>query len=293
MGQIGIRGANKPQKICAETITSTPTRLNAFLVGDFVELVWDDNTKQQLKFSIERSIDNKPFTVLSSNYKFDRNYGQLVRSSDSDIINGHSYNYRVRAYEGKHYSGYSNIAIVNTNLIAPDNLIAITITDTKIRLVWKPSPSASGYQIERTNDEGILHQIATTPNAEFEDQQLKAITPYGYRIRAYRGSKTVSRYSNEIVVYTAPSPPKHLFVKPVSKTQVDLAWFGKDGDDGYKIERKTGIDGIWKEINCMVVKQQQYSDTTCATKTKYFYRVRSYKGTLFSNYSSENICITP
>ncbi|HUX56271.1 MAG TPA: hypothetical protein VMV77_04810 [Bacteroidales bacterium] len=85
---------------------------------------------------------------------------------------------------------------------------------------------------------------------------------------------------------TIDGSPSLLSAIVVLDTRIDLAWTnGSTNEDGISIERST--DGItYAEIDTVASGVAVYSDTTCVANTLYYYRVRAYLGTLFSEYSN-------
>ena len=70
--------------------------------------------------------------------------------------------------------------------------------------------------------------------------------------------------------------------------QLSLDWTDMSGgEDGFKIERKTGTDGTYGQIATVGTNVTSYSDPNLAGGTTYCYRVRAYNAAGDSAYSSE------
>jgi hypothetical protein len=148
---------------------AAPTNLTATAVsGNQINLAWTDNATNETSYSIERSTDGVTWgalTTLGAN---------STASSDTTVVAGTTYYYRVRAFNGSTPSDYSNQASATTTTPppnAPSNLVATTISATQIRLTWTDNSSnESAFYIERAtyNRNGKLGsyaQIATVgPN---------------------------------------------------------------------------------------------------------------------------------
>ena len=83
-------------------------------------------------------------------------------------------------------------------------------------------------------------------------------------------------------------------LKPLNKSdttsirQVKLAWEdNSDNELSFKIERKTGSSGTYKEIATVGPNVTNYTDTGLSASTTYFYRVRAYNLAGHSAYSNE------
>jgi hypothetical protein len=88
--------------------------------------------------------------------------------------------------------------------------------------------------------------------------------------------------------------PTLLVASTVSKDTIYLTWIDNSSDeDGFTIER--GLDGInFTQIDTVVPGSESYYDGTANTlNTRYYYRVRAYKGTSYSIYSNTASDWTP
>ena len=85
-----------------------------------------------------------------------------------------------------------------------------------------------------------------------------------------------------------PNAPSNLTATAVSSSQIDLAWTdNSDNEDGFKIERKTGVAGEWAQIDLVGADVTTYNDTDLDPETEYYYRVLAYNTIGDSDYSNE------
>ncbi len=96
--------------------------------------------------------------------------------------------------------------ILSTPLIptAPTNLVAVSISTTRIDLSWTDNSSdETGFKIERKTPSGSFSQIATVGAGitTYSDTGLTSDTTYVYRVRANNGSGN-SAYTNEYSIST-------------------------------------------------------------------------------------------
>jgi hypothetical protein len=76
---------------------------------------------------------------------------------------------------------------------------------------------------------------------------------------------------------TAPASPASLAASSISASQVNLSWQDKsDNESGYRIERKTGVNGAWAQIAAIPANSVSYSNTGLGAGTTYYYRVFAY-----------------
>ncbi len=82
--------------------------------------------------------------------------------------------------------------------------------------------------------------------------------------------------------------PQNITLTVLSDTSIKVDWTNVAGSyyDGHSIERST--DGVtYVEADTVVSGTNTYTDTVTNTGTLYYYRVRAYKGSNYSEYSSE------
>ncbi len=180
---------------------NTPTGLAASgITTSSITVSWTDNNTQEDGYKVERALGNGSFaevaTVTGSSY------------TSSSLASDTDYRFRVRAYKGGSYSGYSSIITATTDeetitVNAPSAVSLASKTTNQIAFSWSDNSSnESGFKIERKTT-GAYTEIATvSANTEsYTNTGLSPNTQYTYRVRAYAGSVN-SSYSNELVVTT-------------------------------------------------------------------------------------------
>jgi hypothetical protein len=133
--------------------------------------------------------------------------GSTLTFTDTSIVSGSIYNYRVRAENtGGLYSGYSSVQTISP--IIP-YVVSSFVANPTGTLSWNPSAenggSISQYSIERCTGLGCANysQIATTTGTSYTDSSAAPGTTYNYRIRAQDANQFFGPYS---VVSTASIP---------------------------------------------------------------------------------------
>ena len=98
-----------------------------------------------------------------------------------------------------------------------------------------------------------------------------------------------SNYTVIVRPGATPAAPSGLSASAASSSQINLSWTDNaNNETGFKIERKTGANGTWAQIDMVGANVTSYPDTGLSAGTQYFYRVRSYiSGVANSNYSNE------
>jgi YD repeat-containing protein len=205
--------------------------------------------------------------------------------SDTGLAQGHTYTYRVRAYDAAgNNSDYSNTAAVTladtTPPSTPAGLSATVSGGSTVNLSWSASTdnvAVAGYTIERCQGSGCTSftQIATTGGTSYSDTSVSSGFSYVYRVRAYDQAGNYSGYSSTASATLAdtipPTIPSGLSASAQSWSTVNLSWSASTdnvGVAGYKIYRggtQMGTSG-----------GTSYTDTTTSPSTSYSYTVGAY-----------------
>ena len=98
-----------------------------------------------------------------------------------------------------------------------------------------------------------------------------------------------------VIIVIVPNAPSGFTAVPDAPTQVTLSWTDNSNniEDGFSIERKTGVSGTYAVIGTTGTGVATYIDNMVSGGTTYFYRVRAFTGTVYSSYSNEASVITP
>jgi hypothetical protein len=134
------------------------------------------------------------------------------------------------------------------------------------------------------------------PNEELIRSKLKAYSNFG--VSGNRGfcadGTTLTKYIWEYLGNPIPpeiygiNSPTNLSVSVVSSNGINLSWQdNSDNEHGFKIERKLGISGQYKQIAIIGSNLTSYVDSGLDPQTMYYYRIRAYSPTLNSMYSNE------
>jgi hypothetical protein len=289
-------GANKLTD--AQSALAAPASLTATANSSTViKLTWIDNSTAETGFKIERSADKINWAVVGSvdaNVKVFENTG-LTPST--------KYYYRVRAYNATAFSEYSNLTdpstpATNATLVAPTNLTAAGNSTTVIRLTWNDNSEAeTGFRIERSTDNANWTSVGTvSANVKvFENAGLTPSTKYYYRVKAV-GTNAESAWSNVAYATTLAAmlaAPTNLVATVNSSTVIKLTWNdNSEAETGFKIERSA--DRLtWGVVGSVDANVKVYENSGLTPGTKYYYRVRAYNATAFSEYSNITDPSTP
>ncbi len=232
---------------------SSPSGLTAQAVSATqIDLTWQDNSDGEDGFKIERK------TGAEGTYEQIADVGPNVTTySDTGLTPGQIYYYRVYAFGGFGNSGYSNEAsAVAASPADFDQDGDVDFADFAVFIAaWLSQPGDPNWDARCDfNGDGIVN---------FMDYAV---------------------FANE----WGPLSPSGLTAQAVSATQIDLTWQdNSDGEDGFKIERKTGAEGTYEQIASVGENVVTYSDTGLETGQTYYYRVYAYGDFGSSGYSNE------
>ena len=121
--------------------------------------------------------------------------------SDTDVVPGGKYKYRVRAYAGGAWTDYSNAETVTVPLVPA---LTVTAAAGKNILNWSAVPGATQYRVYRRDNEkgswsGWSVVCSKVVGTSWNDTKVTGGKQYKYQVRAYV-SGAWTDYSNAVTV---------------------------------------------------------------------------------------------
>lgn len=115
-----------------------------------------------------------------------------------------AYKYKIRAYRstgGKtSYSSYSDVLYTAAKPKKVSALTAKKKTKNSVKLTWKKTTRADGYQIYRYNSTKKKWEKVTTikkgTTVTYTNKKLKSKKTYQYKVRAYRQNGNTTAYGS-------------------------------------------------------------------------------------------------
>ena len=242
-----------------------PTNLNGIAISDeSVRLTWTDACTFEIGYKIERNsgFGFEQIAEINSN---------VISYTDTGLIYGQNYNYRVAAYSSANTSLWAIITAA-TEFPAPSDLEAMSMSDSELLLTWTDNTGyEGGFKIERDSGSGFTETGTVSSDVtEFTDSGLTFGQDYNYRVAAYTSINTSSWAI--ITAATEFPAPSNLSASSVSDSELLLTWTDNTAyEAGFKIERDAGSG--FSEIGTVLSDITEYRDTDLIYGQSYNYRV--------------------
>ncbi|MDO4176191.1 MAG: hypothetical protein Q4D99_01770 [Bacillota bacterium] len=168
-----------------------------------------------------------------------------------------------------------------------DGIKVAGYTYNSVKLAWNEVDQADGYKIYRaTKKKGKYKLIKTVTSTEFNDTGNKYLSKYRYyKIRAYGtvdGNTVLGAYS--AIFRAKPAIPAVTGVKTSGGSgKVTISWNKLAGAKKYRVYRATSKDGKYSRVK--ITTGTSFTNTV-TTGTRYYYKVRAYRGKRKGGYST-------
>lgn len=213
--------------------------------------------------------------------------------TDKDASPGTVYYYAVRAYNLKKnlfggdkididsnriYGAYSKSVKAITD---PNKVSGLKSTSTgadKITLAWNSASGAKAYQVYMLdNATGKYKRIANTSKTKYTVKNLKSLTEYTFKIRAYHKLKGVvyGEFSTELKVTTKPADVQNFKLSNSTSTSYTLTWSASDVLVGFQLGKYSKDDKEWKVV-LNETTETTYSVTGLEKGGSDRYKIRGY-----------------
>jgi len=274
-----------------------PTNLYGFAKSKYeIQIEWSDSYNAATYIIQRKSPDDGDFKTIavvpnSVNVYVD------INDSSSPIKPDTVYIYRIQAVSGNSYSEYSDLlSVTSTYLAAPETLKATCIDGSKVNLSWRDlSDGETGFEIWRraaSEAEWTLYDIVGRNTTSYTDLGVAPQTSYTYKVRAKINDYNVfSNFTEQATIWIGSvNAPQNLTYKVNELNQIELSWEDTSGNEaGYKVERKEGEFGQWKQIASLSPNTVKYTDKLINNTKVYYYRIQGYDSANSTGYSNEII----
>ncbi len=203
--------SNQAHTTIADCSLPPPTDLTAIATNaSTVRLYWRDQSQNEAGFRIERSEDGG--TTWNEIAETEPN---LMVFSDTQVVCGPTYRYRVRAFHAFTVSEPSASAsiLVCAPAHAPADLTAVTISRHQIDLTWTDTTTnEDGFRLQYSSQPGVWTELQLRASStRHEHYPLRCGTFFTYRIAAYNNVGN-GPFSELVVAGTQPCIHQRIYV---------------------------------------------------------------------------------
>jgi FtsP/CotA-like multicopper oxidase with cupredoxin domain len=188
-----------------------------------------------------------------------------------------------------------------TPVSAPYGLTAEVVTTQRIHLSWTDdSNNETGFRIERVIEPNTFEEVATVEAnvMDYNDTTVAPAATYAYRVFDFNDSGDSLPSNTAMVTTTAPTAPSNL-VAAASALSTDLptvtlTWADNSNNEtSFSIQRATNA-AFTKGLATFTVGANvtTFTDTTVATRTRYYYRVLAFNAIGSSAWSVRRTVLT-
>ncbi len=285
-----------PVTTYAQSVPLPPSNLIVIAVGnDAVDLSWQDNSDNELRFVVSRSDDEGAFRVLA---RVDRNLTSF-EDRNSNLQPEIEYCYQVR---GENVEGASSpveaCLTIPPRPNTPTNVQVNQVgSNSIVQIRWQDHASnETGYRIFRILDGGTETRIGTVPadRTRFNDLDVRIDGEYCYTVAAFNPSGESSRSDQNCASVTieAPSLPQNIQARALSGAEIELMWqLPVFNYAVLHIERAPSTDGPWTEIGQLTLPSDTFQDGDLDPNTQYCYRTQAENIRGLSDFSAP-VCAT-
>lgn len=263
-----------------------PTDLSiSLLASDTLDISWKDNCIGEEGYKVEKKVGSG---------KWIKDYKTLNRNvtSFTDITSfGDTAFYRVFAFSGKSTSDTIEGFILST-FPAPYNLEYKNLAIDKIKLMWgSKATGIGGFKIDKKVGSGTWQIGFATVDANqtwWIDENAEINEILQYRVYVF-SNEHFSNYAETGEIDNTFPAPSNLTLSKVDENIVKITWQDNSkGEAGFYIDRKIGMSDWINEYALVDSSETIVIDNISEPCGTFYYRVRAFKGSSYSDYSNED-----
>lgn len=248
-----------------------------------VELRWSDNSNGEDGFIIDRYAGatwDDSLAIIDENTE---------SWTDSTVSLNDSIKYRIWAYRKVTRSAAPESQWIDTTIPSPSNFTAQSLDLESVKISWTDNCiGEQGFKVDRKVGGGawVSYYTAAADSTEWIDHNAVINETMQYRIYAYKGTDNSDIIVSNILENTFPAPT-NLILNQMDLSTIRLDWKdNSDGEDGFVIDRKNS-SGVWvNNVQLISGNTETWTDTPVVINDSLAYRIRGYKDTYYSAYST-------
>jgi hypothetical protein len=196
--------------------------------------------------------------------------------TDTTLLANTTYIYRIKAFNAKTQSLYSQILLATPSLLGKPDLSVTTLYFNSIKINWGEILNAKSYTLEKSINGEPFKKVKDFDAKTFEytDNSLAEGTNYTYRIKAF-GNITESLFSLMETKTPALLSKPELSSTALFYNSLKINWKVVEGANQFKLERKTGTED-YKTIGTFDNKTTEFIDKNLIENSAYSYRLKAF-----------------
>jgi len=270
-------GCSEPEPDLGNDILKTPLNVTAIAdSSNSIIISWSpvEGAKGYYVYDVAFSSNN----IVYYNYEYST---KSTSFTNTGLKANTSYSYRVRAYNDKGKSIFSEKVSATTFMAAsntPANVSASAESESSIKIEWSAVDRAEGYKIYRGDTSaGPYIEIGETDSTSYTDSSLPINIKYYYKVSSYNISGESVQSSSVFAQATGiPEPPSNITATGESSTSIRIEWANVSNAVSYIIYRSLTESGNYTELGITV--NTSYTNTGLDPETIYYYKVSSRNG---------------
>lgn len=202
---------------------------------------------------------------------------------------GNEYTFALRAYRNADGKTSYGEYVYESGVVAPGKT-SITIgdtTNTSIDLSLKKVSGATHYLIQYKTSEEEEYTSEEVTSLEYSLENLIVGKTYNFRVYALANvdEDVVTSNVYKLDYVLKPDTPTGLKTVQESFGNIKISWKSDESITKYKIYRSTSKSSGYKALKT-VVDANEFIDTDVLPNKTYYYKIRAYAGSTYSDYSS-------
>ena len=271
--------------------------------GGAIDLAWTPSTSTDVtEQRLYRSTTSGSYTTAVATF----NNNTTNSHTDNGLVNGTTYYYAVRAWDGVYESANSNEdSAAPLDNLAPQSPTGLAAADTPndggeaIDLTWTPSTSTDVteqrlYRGTTPGSHPTLVATTTSSTSAYTDTGVTEGNTYYYVVRAFDGTSEGGDSNEDSAepIDDPPAAPTGIVAGDRPGDQggaIDLSWTPSASTDvtEQRLYRATVSGGLYNQIATTTSSTNAYTDPGLTNGTTYYYVVRAFDGTNESVDSNE------
>ncbi|WP_135852603.1 fibronectin type III domain-containing protein [Halorussus salinus] len=263
-----------------------PSEISLSISGDDASVSWSDNSTDEDGFHVDKYYDGSWSRVADVG-------ANTTSCSESNLLDGEQYRYRVRAYNSAGASDWVDSNYATTALPAPSSTSLTIDSPTSGTATWTDNSD------NETNFDVNVEQDGTwaddsTPDAGTESTAV-SFDKSADELRVAVRAQTEHTSSDWAYSNTHRTTVSGASVDATRSNEIDLSWTAVDQADGYYVYRAESSGSStadYSRVADLTAGTTSWTDTSLENGERYFYRVAAYYGGTADTLSDETSGVT-